>query len=139
MYRIIKGFIIAAIIVPVFVFESYKLKIAVNEYNSVPVLEEAPDTDGLEVLSGDPLDWPKDSLFIEENRVHYNSSTLTLVIPKLEVNDSVIDGTSQTDLKYGSGLYEMSQMPGESDRNVSIAGHRTGYGKYYNIFKKSIR
>lgn len=133
-----KGIIITGIVViiPVFIYESYKLKIAVDEYISVPVIEEAPNTDSLEILSGNPEDWPEDSLFIEENRVNYNTSTLTLVIPKLEIKDSVMDGSSQTDLKYGPGLYEMSQMPGEGDRNVSIAGHRTGFGRYYNIFKE---
>lgn len=135
--KIIKGIIIAGIviIIPVFIYEIYKLKIAVDEYNSVPAIEEAPELQNLEVLGGNPEDWPGDSLFIEENRVNYNESGLTLVIPRLEINDSVMDGTSQTDLKYGPGLYEMSQMPGEGDRNVSIAGHRTGYGRYYNIFK----
>lgn len=132
-----KGIIIAAIviIIPVFLYEAFKLKSAVDEYNSVPVIEEAPDIGKLEALSGNPQDWPKDKLFIEENRSSYNTSSLTLVIPKLEIDDVVMDGTSQTDLKYGPGLYEMSQMPGEGDRNVSIAGHRTGYGRYYNIFK----
>lgn len=135
--KVIKGIIISllVIVIPVFIYEVYKLKITVDEYNSVPVIEEAPNIEDLEVYGENTLEWPKDRLFIEEKRTYYNSSELTLVIPKLDINDVVMDGTSQTDLKYGPGLYEMSQMPGEGDRNVSIAGHRTGYGRYYNIFK----
>lgn len=69
-------------------------------------------------------DLPYDKLFITKERQHYKSGDLTLHIPKLALTEPVQDGTEKAALNKGPGLYEYSQLPGEGDRNVSIAAHR---------------
>ncbi len=69
-------------------------------------------------------DLPYDKLFITKERQHYKSGNLTLHIPKLALTEPVQDGTGKAALNKGPGLYEYSQLPGEGDRNVSIAAHR---------------
>ncbi|MPM00129.1 hypothetical protein SDC9_46352 [bioreactor metagenome] len=39
---------------------------------------------------------------------------------------TVHDGTDDNDLAKGVGLYDYAQLPGEGNRNVSLAGHRNG-------------
>lgn len=67
---------------------------------------------------------PYDKLFITEERQNYQSGDLTLIIPKLSLTEPVQNGTSAKALKKGPGLYDYAQLPGEGDRNVSIAAHR---------------
>lgn len=50
-----------------------------------------------------------------------------LRIPRLGVNEIVVNGTDSETLKRGPGRYLGSGMPGEG-RLVYIAGHRTTYG-----------
>ena len=69
-------------------------------------------------------DLPYDKLFITEERQKYKSGDLTLIIPKLSLTEAVENGTSTEALKKGPGLYDYAQLPGEGDRNVSIAAHR---------------
>jgi LPXTG-site transpeptidase (sortase) family protein len=64
-------------------------------------------------------------LYITGERVDYIDGSMTLVVPKLKLEMKVSDGTSKDDLNRGPSLFEYSNMPGEGDRNVSIAGHRT--------------
>lgn len=136
-YIILRWILILSIMIvlPIFLFECYKLKRALDEYNSVPELTDIPATKNMPVTTGGPETWPKDELFVESNRSNYKSGELRLIIPKLKLDEAVMDGTSQAALKHGPGLYEYAQLPGEGDRNVSIAGHRAGYSKYYNLFR----
>lgn len=69
-------------------------------------------------------DLPYDKLFITEERQNYKSGDLTLIIPKLSLIEEVENGTSTKALAKGPGLYDYAQLPGEGDRNVSIAAHR---------------
>lgn len=69
-------------------------------------------------------DLPYDKLFITEERQAYQSGDLTLIIPKLSLTEPVENGTSTEALAKGPGLYDYAQLPGEGDRNVSIAAHR---------------
>lgn len=69
-------------------------------------------------------DLPYDKLFITKERQTYKSGDLTLIIPKLSLKEAVENGTDTEALKKGPGLYDYSQLPGEGDRNVSIAAHR---------------
>lgn len=128
-----------------------------EEYNSIPQFVELPiveqltssqyNTSGgndpniimehredIKVLDINQEDWPQGELFIEKKRSEYKSGDLILNIPKLEIEYEVMNGTSQSALKLGPGLYEYSQLPGDGDRNVSIAGHRTGYSDTYKVF-----
>jgi LPXTG-site transpeptidase (sortase) family protein len=50
-----------------------------------------------------------------------------ILIPKLGLSDTVIEGTEVQDLKKGPGHYRGTPMPGNPG-NASIAGHRTTYG-----------
>lgn len=132
--------IIIAIVVmiPVCCYEGYKYKQALDDYNNVPALTNVPSTKNMPVNNDDPDKWPKNQLFVETNRAEYTNDSkdaLRLIIPKLNINERVMDGTTAACLKYGPGLSEYAQMPGEGDRNVSIAGHRAGHSKYYNLFR----
>lgn len=54
-----------------------------------------------------------------------------IVMPALGVDTVVVEGTSPAALRAGAGHYPMTPLPGEAG-NVSIAGHRTTYGKPFN-------
>jgi LPXTG-site transpeptidase (sortase) family protein len=64
-------------------------------------------------------------LYITGERTDYAEGAMTLTIPKLELAMAVSDGTDRDALNRGPSLFEYSNMPGEGDRNVSIAGHRS--------------
>lgn len=74
------------------------------------------------IISNDNL--PHDKLFITLERQQYKHDDLLLIIPKLNLNEKVKNGTDEDSLAKGPGLYEYSQLPGEGNRNVSIAAHR---------------
>lgn len=52
-------------------------------------------------------------------------------IPKIGLNEIVVDGVGVEDLKKGVGHYPDTKMPGESG-NAALAGHRTTYGHPFN-------
>lgn len=125
------------LIIPFFFKEVKKYEEAVEEYNSIPEMSDIPATEDLEVLDVPPELWPEDSLFVEKERSDYRSGQLHLIIPRMDVDDDVMDGTDMAALKHGPGLYTVAQMPGrDRDANTSIAGHRAGYGRYGNLFKE---
>ena len=73
----------------------------------------------------DPADaLPQDKLFITDERRLYRDKDITLVIPAMDLQEPVYNGTTNEMLKKGACLYEVSQLPGKGNRNVSIAGHR---------------
>ncbi|MDR2295283.1 MAG: sortase [Clostridiales Family XIII bacterium] len=75
----------------------------------------------------DPADdLPTDKLFITAERRAYREKDLRLLIPALKIDEPVYDGTDTATLNKGACLYEVSQLPGRGNRNVSIAGHRNG-------------
>jgi sortase A len=51
-----------------------------------------------------------------------------IVIPTIQVNTVVVEGTGASALRAGAGHYPNTPLPGE-EGNVAIAGHRTTYGK----------
>ncbi|HEX4491837.1 MAG TPA: class E sortase [Acidimicrobiia bacterium] len=54
-------------------------------------------------------------------------------IPKIGVNDIVVQGTARDDLAKGPGHYPATPLPGQIG-NVAIAGHRTTHSKpFYNL------
>lgn len=54
-----------------------------------------------------------------------------IIIPALDVDAVVVEGTSAAALRAGAGHYPNTPLPGEQG-NVAIAGHRTTYGKPFN-------
>jgi LPXTG-site transpeptidase (sortase) family protein len=75
----------------------------------------------------DPADeLPTDKLFITAERRNYQEKDLQLIIPVMDLNEPVYNGTKTATLNKGACLYEVSQLPGKGNRNVSIAGHRNG-------------
>jgi LPXTG-site transpeptidase (sortase) family protein len=49
------------------------------------------------------------------------------------ITRTIWDGTDAQTLSKGVGLYEYAQLPGEGNRNVSLAGHRNGLDKNGNV------
>lgn len=89
---------------------------------SPPVQEEPEETDpedGEESL-------PAGKLVITAARKAYESGTMELIVPAIEVDEPVLAGTSDATLRKGLGLYDYAQLPFEAGGNVSIAGHRNG-------------
>jgi len=54
-----------------------------------------------------------------------------LQIPKIGLDEFVVQGTSESDLRKGPGHYPGTPMPGQPG-NSAIAGHRTTYGAPFN-------
>lgn len=54
-----------------------------------------------------------------------------IVMPSLDVDTVVVEGTSPAALRAGAGHYPNTPLPGEPG-NVAIAGHRTTYGRPFN-------
>ena len=90
-----------------------------------PVPDSTPDVSEEPETSPDIVDGlPVGKLIATRERADYTLPTLTLKIPKLGVTYGVYNGTSSNELRYGVGLYDYAQMPGEGNRNTAIAGHR---------------
>jgi len=54
-------------------------------------------------------------------------------IPRIGLNQVVVEGTGEDDLSKGPGHYTGTPLPGE-EGNVGIAGHRTTWGRpFYNL------
>ena len=54
-------------------------------------------------------------------------------IPRIGINQVVVEGTNTPDLRKGPGHYIGTPLPGQNG-NASIAGHRTTYGHpFYNL------
>lgn len=140
---VIRTLLIFAIVImiPIVGYEGYKYKKQLDIQNAIPkhTAEESDTIIKKEMAKLPEIDnqkeWPKDELFITKERKSYDrDKTLRLVIPKIKVDTLVRNGTTSDVLALGAGLYTFAQMPGEGDRNTSIAGHRTGLGTSWNIF-----
>ena len=77
-----------------------------------------------EVLEEPEDGLPTDKVFVTDTRKGYQSGDLRLIIPKLEVDESILNGVDENTLLQGEGLYDYAQLPGEGRSNTSIAGHR---------------
>lgn len=85
----------------------------------------------------------------DELRLGYVSGEMTLSVPRMDFEGPVYSGeeditpgsptyqgVSNETLKNGVGLFGASQLPGPSNSNVSIAGHRDIHGmEFYTIDK----
>ena len=71
--------------------------------------------------------------YITPERKAYREGSLTLSLPAISISRAVANGTDAAALNRGVGLYEYAQLPGEGNRNVSLAGHRNGLDKNGNV------
>jgi sortase A len=56
-----------------------------------------------------------------------------LSIPKIGINDAIVEGVGEAQLEQGPGHYPGTALPGQPG-NVGIAGHRTTYAHpFYNL------
>lgn len=146
LIRVILIILIIAMI-PFVVYEGYKYKIQKDYQDSIPdVTEEEMDEEvEKELLALEKeIDQIKDVKIKNEKKKELEERKefkknkkedgLKLVIPKLGLDTKVVNGTTLSALKHGPGLYSVAQMPGEGDRNTSIAAHRTGIGTSWNYF-----
>ena len=61
------------------------------------------------------------------------SAIAILEIPKINVNQIVVQGTNDAQLQLGPGHYTQTPLPGQAG-NVGIAGHRTTWARpFYNL------
>ena len=61
-----------------------------------------------------------------------------LRIPRIGIEQTIVEGVGPEDLKKGPGHYPETPMPGE-DGNAAIAGHRTTYGApFYRLDELSV-
>jgi sortase A len=61
------------------------------------------------------------------------SPVAVIDIPRISLNQVVVEGTGEDDLSKGPGHYTGTPLPGE-EGNVGIAGHRTTWGHpFYNL------
>ena len=90
----------------------------------MPLPSAAPTPAETPWPSPDGGGFPQDSVFVTDAREAYVSGSMRLIVPKLEIDIPILDGTSESTLLQGEGLYDYAQMPQEVGGNVSIAGHR---------------
>jgi sortase A len=68
-----------------------------------------------------------------ERNVRVGDSLTRIVIPDIDVDVVVVEGTTASALKAGAGHYPDTPLPCEIG-NVAIAGHRTTYGRpFHNV------
>ncbi len=66
-----------------------------------------------------------------DRNVQVGDSLTRIVIPDLDVNVVVVEGTTASALRAGAGHYPDTPLPCEIG-NVAIAGHRTTYGRPFH-------
>jgi len=64
----------------------------------------------------------------KERKIATGDSLTRIKIPSLGVDTVVVEGTTPSALRAGAGHYPQTPLPCETG-NVSIAGHRTTYGR----------
>jgi sortase A len=68
-----------------------------------------------------------------DRNVEIGDSLTRIVIPDIEVDVVVVEGTTASALRAGAGHYPDTPLPCEIG-NVAIAGHRTTYGRpFHNV------
>ena len=80
--------------------------------------------------------YPTDKLFRTTQREAYESGDMVIKIPRLNYEGPVLNGTSDSVLRKGVGLYYYSAMPSFGNPNVAIAGHRGVYGAEFYMLDK---
>ena len=77
--------------------------------------------------TGPPMAAPRTNAPPEGDPIGY------IRIPRIGINQVVVEGTNTPDLRKGPGHYTGTPLPGQSG-NAAVAGHRTTYGHpFYNL------
>lgn len=85
---------------------------------------QEPPQDEVELES-----FPSGKLWISAGRRAYINGTLRLIVPELQLDTLIQNGTEPEQLEKGPGLYDYAQMPNEqAGSNVCIAGYRDSFG-----------
>ena len=79
---------------------------------------------------------PADALHITESRRTFTRGEMRLIIPSIGVDTLIGESTLPDGLKEMPGLFEFSQLPGEGNVNVSIAGHRDIHDSVFYFLDK---
>ncbi len=73
-----------------------------------------------------------------DRNVAVGDSLTRILIPEIDVDVVVVEGTTASALRAGAGHYPDTPLPCEVG-NVSIAGHRTTYGRpFHNVDKLGV-
>lgn len=88
-------------------------------------------SDRLQVRLEKQLASPEIRQDFRADRVENGDSLTRLKIPAIGVDVVVVEGTTQSALRAGAGHYPETPLPC-AEGNVSIAGHRTTYGRPFN-------
>ncbi|MBE5907127.1 MAG: class E sortase [Lachnospiraceae bacterium] len=135
-YKIVKAFLGICILIALvfFIREAYRAYQEYQDFQNPPNVESDAFKD-LPMFGDKEADWPDDMLFLTKERENYKDKQMRLIIPRIDCDEYVMDGTGLEQLRQGPGLYDCSQLPGVGNRNVSIAAHRAGVSHYANLFK----
>jgi len=79
---------------------------------------------------------PQGSLYITESRRAFQRGNMILLVPSIDVETPVGESTLPDVLIETPGLFEFSQLPGEVNVNVSIAGHRDIHDRVFFYLDK---
>lgn len=96
-----------------------------------PESSEQPETVPSVQSEEEAFLYPVGRLSISGRRESYVSEDMILEIPRLELVCPILNGTEKAELDRGVGLFEYAQLPGISNSNTSLAGHRDIYGKEF--------
>ena len=77
---------------------------------------------------GDQIASPELQQAYKERKVETGDSLTRIKIPALNLDTVVVEGITPSALRAGAGHYPQTPLPCEGG-NVSIAGHRTTYGR----------
>lgn len=72
-----------------------------------------------------------------DRNVQVGDSLTRILIPDLDVNVVVVEGTTASALRAGAGHYPETPLPCEVG-NVAIAGHRTTYGRPFHSVEQLV-
>ncbi|HEX2119706.1 MAG TPA: class E sortase [Acidimicrobiales bacterium] len=85
-------------------------------------------TDRIQARLEDQIASPELQQAYRERKVETGDSLTRIKIPALGVDTVVVEGITPSALRAGAGHYPQTPLPCEAG-NVSIAGHRTTYGR----------
>jgi sortase A len=85
-------------------------------------------TDRIQERLDDQIASPELQQAYKERKIETGDSLTRIKIPALGLDTVVVEGTTPSALRAGAGHYPQTPLPCEGG-NVSIAGHRTTYGR----------
>ena len=97
---------------------------------TIPPITFAPDVTYGTLPTGEPAPPP---ILVPEEAPKKGMAVARIIIPKIEVDWTVIEGTDLVYLREGPGHFTGTPLPGQLG-NAVISGHRTTYGApFHNL------